>query len=207
MNVLKRIYTYYYNQKDFESGFLFIILFMFTFTLSLVFAVMYQSNSGAIGTEARIQFLLNISLIAVTIVYVGLTYIIASVSAKQTDSILNQTKIADVEKILEKIYNPLYEILRKHISEDEPVNTIKDAEEVTTARDIFQNYSYLITNKKIFKEWDEFNVSNSELAKRVRTIRKGEVVISNDFLKIISQERKKLIKKRRNLIEKGNDSV
>ena len=140
-------------------------------------------------------------LVLITFMYCLLTNRIAMETRKQTYSISKQNRIADIEKRLEKVYNPSYEILRTpSMSLTESILMIS-VPKYKKLCDIFETYSYL-ASKEVINQWYSTIEKNKKRRLEGLVIGKGHPpIVKQSLLHLIDKERKDLIAEHEKLVK------
>lgn len=152
-------------------------------------------------TVIAMQLSVNMFLVLITGIYAIFTHEIAKVSSKQTDASLRQNKIADIEKRLENVYNPIYELSRTSITADgcDEDTRYMEGSECNQICNIFKTYSYLIANKKIITKWETADEGNNPML-----IIGNSMYLDMEFINLINKERTQLIIEHEKLINTKN---
>lgn len=183
--------------------FILIILYLMPSVLLLKIISLVGISNDQLKSADILNTIVSSMLILVTMMYVILTGRMANSMNEQTESNSRQTRIQNLEKKLEKVYNPIYEIL-KPIDDDEanPFADKKHTHQIyCQINDIFKTYSYLVTEQKIIDEWNHTQTIKETLPRFVKQSKETiPATVTPTFFKLIKEERNKLITEHRMLV-------
>lgn len=174
--------------------------------IAITVIIVNSSIRGTIDPGTALLLLIYVVLLMITGVYAIFTYIIAVATTKQTKTILRQNKIADIEKRLEKVYNPCYEILRTFRMFPTKSTFVIPILKYKKLCNIFETYSYL-ASKEVINQWYSTIGNNKKINYEDLVTRKGPPPkIKQSLLHLIDKERNDLIAEHEKLVNIKNNN-